>query len=205
MPQNKPLSLPFSQACERNKDIIFDTIKGYLDAATEVLEIGSGTAQHALHFAQNCPHLSWQTSDQSFYLEGIRAQLSNNNIVNILAPLELDVNQAVWVSDSTVYDLVYTANTLHIMRWDDVQAFFAGLRQVTKSGSLLVVYGPFKYAGEFTSNSNAGFDQSLRANGQGSAIRDFEAVNQLAVANGFRLQMDVSMPANNQCLVWQQG
>ena len=205
MLKNTPVKLPFSQACERNKDIIFDTIKAHLDTATKVLEIGSGTAQHAMHFAQSCPHLSWQTSDQSFYLDGIRAQLSNNNIVNVLPPLELDVNQSAWVSDSTVYDIVYTANTLHIMRWGDVQAFFAGLGQVTKSGSLLIVYGPFKYAGEFTSHSNGGFDQSLRAGGQGSAIRDFEAVNQLAIANGFRLLMDVSMPANNQCLVWQQG
>ena len=198
------MKLPFSQACERNKDIIFDTIKAYLDTASTVLEIGSGTAQHALYFAQNCPHLSWQTSDQSFYLDGIRAQLSNNNIANILPPLKLDVNQSAWVSDCSAYDIVYTANTLHIMRWSDVQAFFTGLRQVTKSRSLLIIYGPFKYAGEFTSNSNGAFDESLRAGGQGSAIRDFEAVNQLAIATGFSLVMDVSMPANNQLLIWQQ-
>ena len=201
---NQPVELPFSPACERNKDVIFNTIKAHLDTATNVLEVGSGTAQHALHFAQNCPHLVWQTSDQSFYLDGIRAQLGNSNIVNILPPLELDVNQSNWVSDAAVYDIVYTANTLHIMRWGDVQAFFTGLGQVTKSGSLLIIYGPFKYAGEFTSNSNAGFDQSLRAGGQGSAIRDFEAVKQLAIENGFSLLMDVSMPANNQCLIWQQ-
>ena len=201
---NQPVELPFSPACERNKDVILDTIKAHLDTATNVLEVGSGTAQHALHFAQNCPHLVWQTSDQSFYLDGIRAQLGNSNIVNILPPLELDVNQSNWVSDAAVYDIVYTANTLHIMRWSDVQAFFTGLGQVTKSGSLLIIYGPFKYAGEFTSNSNAGFDQNLRAGGQGSAIRDFEAVKQLAIENGFSLLMDVSMPANNQCLIWQQ-
>lgn len=203
MLSNQPLKLPFSQACERNKDIIFETIKSYLQAATTVLEIGSGTAQHSLYFANNCPHLSWQTSDQSIYLDGIRAQLSNSDIANILPPLELDVNQVTWVPDSASYDIVYTANTLHIMRWSDVQAFFKGLGQVTKSGSLLIIYGPFKYAGEFTSSSNSAFDQSLRAGGQGSAIRDFEAVKQLAIANGFRLVMDVSMPANNQCLIWR--
>lgn len=203
MLSNQPLKLPFSQACERNKDIIFETIRPYLVSATSVLEIGSGTAQHSLYFAKNCPHLSWQTSDQSFYLDGIRAQLSNNEIANILPPLELDVNQSTWIVDAARYDIVYTANTLHIMRWSDVQAFFNGLGQVSKSGSVLIIYGPFKYAGEFTSNSNGAFDQSLRAGGQGSAIRDYEAVEQLAIENGFSLIMDVTMPANNQCLIWR--
>lgn len=203
MLSNQPLNLPFSQACERNKDIIFETIRPFLVSAGSVLEIGSGTGQHSLYFANNCPHLSWQTSDQSFYLDGIRAQLSNNQVANILSPLELDVNQATWIADAVRYDIVYTANTLHIMRWSDVQAFFNGLGQVTKSGSVLIIYGPFKYAGEFTSSSNSTFDQSLRAGGQGSAIRDFEAVEQLAITNGFSLVMDVAMPANNQCLIWR--
>jgi cyclopropane fatty-acyl-phospholipid synthase-like methyltransferase len=198
------LNIPFSQACERNKEVILDTIKDYLKSAASVLEIGSGTGQHALHFAQHNPHLIWQTSDRLEFLAGIRAQLANYKHPNILQPIELDVNQQDWVVPEKKYDIVYTANTFHIMRWQDVQAFFAGLEKVVNPRGLLIVYGPFKYQQAFTSGSNMRFDKSLRAGGRGSAIRDFEAVNELANTQGFRLILDQPMPANNQCLVWQR-
>ena len=207
--------IPFSEACERNKAIILSTIKPILESIDSVLEIGSGTAQHAIHFASALPTLSWQTSDQDYYLDGIHAALANakakllsssgnQSIDNIKLPVELNVCQPQWLEPTRSFDAVYTANTFHIMSQANVEQFFSGLPQVTKHNSYLIVYGPFKYGGEFTSDSNRQFDQSLRARGVGSAIRDFEVINQLADEQGFKLVSDHSMPANNQCLVWQK-
>jgi len=200
-------TIPFSPSCERNKDAILETIKPYLDAAKSVLEVGSGTAQHAVYFAQHCPNLIWQTSDQKSYLEGIRAQLKNFAIARVLPPIELDVNQQQWLTPSRSYDLIFTANSFHIMAWSDVTAFFSGLSQVSSTDTVLIVYGPFKYNGQFTSPSNAAFDENLRAGNIGgphSAIREFEAVDELAKEQNFELLDDISMPANNQCLIWRR-
>lgn len=199
------LTVPFSAACERNKDPILDVLRAYFTEITDVLEIGSGTAQHALHFAARCPHLRWQTSDQELYLDGIRAQLCNAAQPNVLPPVNLDVMQADWHDGDMRYDGVYTANTLHIMNRKQVRALFAGLCSVCHDDSLLMIYGPFKYQGEFTSASNASFDRSLRDRGVGSAIRDFEWIDDLAAAAGFRLLNDFAMPANNQTLVWRRS
>lgn len=201
--------IPFSEACERNKDVILETIKPYLEKVNTLLEVGSGTAQHAIHFSQAVGSLQWQTSDQHEYLEGIHAALDNAKSVghgldHVLYPLELDVNQAIWVKNGQCFEAVYTANTFHIMNQDEVENFFAGLSAITRVGAYLMVYGPFKYQEKFTSESNANFDASLRSRGVGSAIRDFEFVNKLAHVQGFDLLKDYSMPANNQCLVWQR-
>lgn len=195
--------IPFSDACERNKDVILEVISPYLADAGTVLEIGSGTGQHAIYFARHCAHLKWQTSDQPQYLAGLSAQLENAQVSNALAPIELNVNQRQWLSEPARYDVIYTANTFHIMRWQDVCGFFEGLRQVINPHSLLVVYGPFRYDGKYTSASNRAFDQNLQGRGFGSALRDFEAINDLASRQGFALLEDRSMPANNQCLVWR--
>ncbi len=201
--------IPFSEACERNKDPILEIITPYLNAVDRVLEIGTGTAQHALHFAQACPHLTWQTTDQSEYLEGIRAQLQNTPQSNVLEPFELDVNQIDWLAHSqdksAGYPLLYTANTFHIMTEQDVIEFFAGLPKIVSSHATLIVYGPFSYQGKFTSLSNAEFDQRLRQRGVGSGIRDIDFLTPLANQAGFKLKQDVAMPANNQILVWQKS
>jgi len=203
------INIPFSEACERNKDIILDTIRPYLDGVNTVLEVGSGTAQHAIYFSHAMGHLRWQTSDQLEYLEGINAALDNakeshSGLNNVAYPFELNVNQAIWNKSGTRYQAVYTANTFHIMSESDVEQFFAGLEAVTQVNSYLIVYGPFKYDGEFTSASNGSFDNTLRSRGVGSAIRDFEFVSGLAVDQGFELLKDHIMPANNQCLVWRR-
>jgi len=131
-PKSGSLTIPFSPACERNKDVILEVISTYLKKADSVLEIGSGTAQHAVHFAKNFPRVTWQTSDQQQYLAGIDAQLvsaksSNVSLQNLLAPVVLNVNQSSWIATANTYDIIYTANTLHIMTWSDVQAFFKNL------------------------------------------------------------------------------
>jgi len=199
------MEIPYSEACERNKDPILQVISSHLDAATDVLEIGTGTAQHAVHFTTAKTHLHWQASDQSHYLDGIEAQLDVAKLPNIKCPVELDVNQAQWLQTLQTFDLVYTANTFHIMTENDVRAFFKGVSQVLNSKAKVIVYGPFKYNGQFTSDSNHAFDQRLQARGVGSGIRDFEWVNTLAQTQGLKLLEDHAMPANNQCLVWSTG
>lgn len=194
---------PHSEACERNKSPILSVISPYLEAVDRAIEIGSGTAQHAIYFAKEHPHLEWQTTDQNYYLEGISAQLNNARLANVLPPYELDVNQQQWLPEPLRYSLAYTANTLHIMSESDVRSFFSGIGQVLNENAILIIYGPFKYGGKFTSQSNAEFDLSLRSRETGSAIRDFELIEDLANDAGFCLLKDVAMPANNQLLIWQ--
>ncbi|MGH8460719.1 MAG: DUF938 domain-containing protein [Stenotrophobium sp.] len=193
---------PYSAASERNREPILAVLRERFADRRQVLEIGSGTGQHAVHFAQALPHLQWQTTDRAENLDGIRLWLQEAALPNLPAPLELDVNQDAWPQSR--YDAVFSANTLHIMSWPEVQRLFACLPQVMTANAKLAIYGPFNYGGRFTSDSNAGFDRSLRAGASHRGIRDFEAVDALAQAVGLRLLEDHAMPANNRCLVWQR-
>ena len=174
------------------------------DRVNTVLEIGTGTAQHAVHFAKALTKVTWQTSDQLSYHQGIHAQLEDAALKNVVAPLVLDVNQEFWSNEGLQYSAVFTANTLHIMGWESVKAFFSGLPSVTNDKAFLIIYGPFKYKGKFTSESNQAFDQTLRESDWGDAIRDFDDIEVLANKVGFYLLEDVKMPANNQCLIFQK-
>ena len=194
--------LAFSEACERNKQPILDRLVDELVRSSRVLEVGSGTGQHAVHFARNMRHLEWQPSDRADYLYDLAARIAEEGTPNLLAPLELDV-LGQWPKLAT--DAVYSANTLHIMSWPEVEAFLSGVGQVLAVGGVLVVYGPFRYAGRFTSDSNAAFDRSLRERDPASGIRDIETVRGLAEAQGFALTADHAMPANNQLVVWVRG
>ena len=195
--------LPFSEASERNKTPILQALRGTLARHRRVLEIGSGTGQHAVHFARELPHLEWQPTDRADCLPGLIARLELEGPVNLRAPVELDVMQELWPSFAA--DAVYSANTLHIMSWPEVEALFRGVGRILGRGGLLAVYGPFRYGGAFTTESNAAFDLSLRRRDPLSGIRDFEAVNALAAAQGLELQADRAMPANNQLLTWVQN
>jgi cyclopropane fatty-acyl-phospholipid synthase-like methyltransferase len=168
-----------------------------------VLEIGSGTGQHAVDFAAELTHLRWQTADVLPHHSGIRQWLDEAALPNVLPPIELEVGQRGWRSGR--YDAVFSANTLHIMGWPEVEQFFEGVGDVLEPGGILAVYGPFNYNGAFTSDSNARFDQWLKSRDPASGVRDFEAVNALASAQGLVLQRDVAMPANNRTLVWKRA
>lgn len=195
---------PFSPACERNREPILAVLRRHFSSARRVLEIGSGTGQHAVHFAASMPWLSWQASDRAENLPGVRAWLDQAALPNTPAPLELDVR--LWPAfDSSSFDAVFSANTLHIMGWPEVQAFFGGVGKVLANGGTLVVYGPFNRGGSYSSDSNREFDAWLRARDPASGIRDFEAVDALARQVGLHLLEDVDMPANNQCLVWRHA
>jgi SAM-dependent methyltransferase len=193
--------LPHSDASERNKGPILAVLRDAFAGCTHVLEIGSGTGQHAVHFALAMPKLVWQPSELADAMPALRKRIFNEGPSNLRAPVFLDVTQATW--DVRKVDGVFTANTLHIMHWPQVEALFAGLPAVTKPGAVLAVYGPFRYGGRYTSPSNESFDEMLRARDPGSGIRDFEAVDALARAAGFTLAADHPMPANNQAIVWR--
>lgn len=193
---------PYSLACERNREPILAILRGAFADAAEVLEIGSGSGQHAVYFAKHLPHLIWQPSDLPEHHAGIAAWIADEPCPNLMAPLALDVQAANW--PVTAVDGVYTANTLHIMNWKAVQAFFNGVGRVLRTGGALAVYGPFNYGGQFTSPSNAAFDADLRSRGVGSGLRDFEAVNELAASVALNLHSDTAMPANNRTLVWKR-
>ena len=190
---------PFSPACERNQDAILEVLRERFEDRTRVLEIGSGTGQHAVHFALALPHLVWQTSDVPAHLPGIRQWLAEARRANTPPPLSFDIHGQL---PEGTFDAVFSANTLHIMGWGEVQRLFELLPSLLDPHALLTIYGPFNYRGEFTSASNAAFDASLRADHPHRGIRDFEAVDALAQTAGLRLVEDRAMPANNRCITW---
>ena len=276
---------PFSPACERNRDPILAVLRAQFTNRHDVLEVGSGTGQHAVHFAAAMPWLTWQCSDRAEYLPGLRLWLDEAHLANTPPPAELDVAVGPWPAPwlppplplagegwgegareracgeahttrsrgrlptdarphppsghlaprpglrasaqaflaaraggsqallvtpqagegNTRFDAAFSANSLHIMGWPEVEAFFAGLGMALADDATLVVYGPFNDGGAFSSDSNRAFDRSLRARDPRMGIRDTEAVDALARAIGLRVVEDVAMPANNRCLVWRRG
>jgi SAM-dependent methyltransferase len=193
---------PYSEACERNRAPLLGVLREVFAPARDVLEIGSGTGQHAVYFAQHLPHLTWHASDRPEHHAGINAWIADASLANVRSPVKLDVRDKQW--PVTAVDAIFSANTLHIMNWESVQAMFRGIARVLNPAGVLAIYGPFNYAGQFTSESNAHFDASLRSRGVGSGLRDFEAVNALALGIGMELVRDVAMPANNRTLVWRR-
>jgi cyclopropane fatty-acyl-phospholipid synthase-like methyltransferase len=193
---------PFAESCEQNRVPILAVLREVFAHCRQVLEIGSGTGQHAVYFGAELPHLVWQTADVPPHHAGIRAWLAEAALPNVLPPLALDVCQTGWRGGR--YDAVFSANTLHIMSWLEVGCFFAGVGEVLGAGGVLAVYGPFNYNGAFTSESNARFDAWLKARNPASGVRHFEAVAALARAQGLVLQQDIAMPANNRTLVWRR-
>ncbi len=191
---------PYAPSTDKNREPILAVLREVFADRQHVLEIGSGTGQHAIHFCRHLPHLIWQPSDRPDFLPGIHAWLEEAELPNILPPLEFDL-LGRWPVGR--YDAVFSANTLHIMPWAAVEALFAGLPGVLAEGAKLVIYGPFNYGGKFTSASNAAFDYSLKQTTAYQGIRDFEKVHELAVREGLALLEDRAMPSNNRCLVWR--
>lgn len=194
---------PFSAACERNREPILAVLRRHFGDRTRVLEIGSGTGQHAVHFAAALPHLQWQASDRGENLPGIRAWIDDAALPNLPPPLELDVTGDDWPTQR--YDAVFSANTLHIMPWDAVRALFERLPGVLAEDALVAIYGPFNRDGRFTSDSNAAFDTALRRADPLRGIRDAADVDALAAGAGLVLVDDVAMPANNRLRLWRRA
>jgi len=205
---------PFSPACERNRAPILEVLRRNFADRRRVLEVGSGTGQHAVHFAAALPHLIWQTSDRVENLPGIRLWLDEAALPNTPVPLQFDVASnehpcsAVEDASTPLFercDAIFSANTLHIMSWAEVQRLFAALPNLATAAATLIIYGPFNYAGEFTSASNAAFDASLKRKAAHMGIRDAADVDALARHAGFILHDDIAMPANNRCRIWHRS
>lgn len=197
------MELTFSQACENNKAAILTVLQKAFQTTEKILEIGSGTGQHAIFFAENLPHLLWQTSDLSInhYSINQRVKLSNLNNINLAVLLDLNHDwPTVSNHNKPQIDGIFTANTMHIVSWQLVLNFFDGVEKNLKDGGKLCIYGPFNYDGKFTSESNANFEFWLKDRDINSGIRDFEAIEALAKSAGLSLVADHTMPANNRLL-----
>jgi cyclopropane fatty-acyl-phospholipid synthase-like methyltransferase len=195
--------LPFSEACERNKEPILAVLRKSFARRAAVLEIGSGTGQHAVHFAAQLTHLVWYPTEQLAYLPNLEARIKLEGTPNLRLPTLLDVRQALWPVRKV--DAAFCANTLHIMSWAEVTAMFRGLAATLTAGGMLCIYGPFRYDGRYTSDSNREFDHMLQERDPLSGLRDMRAITSLAAEYGIELEADHDLPANNRLLVFAKG
>jgi cyclopropane fatty-acyl-phospholipid synthase-like methyltransferase len=190
--------LPFSEACERNKGPILEMLRAAFADRTQVLEIGSGTGQHAVHFAAHLAHLTWHPTEQLAYLADLASRVKLEGTRNLRQPTVLDVKQTIWPVRSV--DALFSANTLHIMSWVEVEAMFRGVDAVLSPHGVVCIYGPFRYEGRYTSDSNRDFDLMLRERDPLSGLRDMTEVGALALRHALRLRVDHDLPANNRLL-----
>jgi len=194
---------PFSQACENNKQAILDVLKNVFDHPCDLVEVGSGTGQHAVFFAEHLPHITWLPTDQIEYLEGINQWVVEADLVNVKSPVQLNVRDKPWPFQQL--EAVFAANTLHIMNWEAVEIFFARLGEYLQANAKFCSYGPYNKNGTYTSESNARFDQWLIQRDSLSGIRHLEDLVALGKLNKIELIAEVAMPANNMCLIWQKA
>jgi SAM-dependent methyltransferase len=197
---------PFSPSCEENKQPILEVIAPKLASSGSVLEIGSGTGQHAVHFAAAMPQLRWQCTDIEPHLPGIRLWIEEAALPNLPEPRALDVD-GEWIEPFRAlgFDAAYSANTAHIMSLAQVEGMFSGLGALLPSGGLFLLYGPFSVDGQHNSESNALFDCSLRLRDPLSGVRDLRELERFAAAAGLALEAEIAMPVNNRTLVWRRG
>jgi SAM-dependent methyltransferase len=193
---------PYAESCAQNRQPILDVLRREFAHTTRVLEIGSGTGQHAVYFARALPHLVWQTSDVTENHPGIQEWLADEQLANALPPLTLDVTQADW--PPRIFDGVFSANTVHIMHWPAVEKMFAGIGRVLLPGGRFCLYGPFNIDGRHTAPSNARFDLWLKQRDPGMGVRDMGDLDRLAAAAGLTRSGKHAMPADNFILVWER-
>ncbi|MEP2651970.1 MAG: DUF938 domain-containing protein [Paraglaciecola sp.] len=190
---------PFSQSCENNKQVILNVLELVLKDSSNLLEIGSGTGQHAVYLGEQLSHLTWQTSDMKQNHKGILAWLAESSANNIYAPVEFTLGKSDWPQGE--FDAVFTANTTHIMQPSEAKLMMQMVAQNLSHGGIFCQYGPFNINGQYTSESNQSFDEHLEAEGCGG-IRSIEEL--VVWANGMTLEEKVEMPANNFILVWRK-
>lgn len=193
----------FASSCERNRDPILDVLKQYLKTG-RLLEIGSGTGQHAVYFANHFSQLQWVCSDRKENHQIIQDRLKEVRLPNLHGPMTLKIGEDDF-PDKRPFQYVFTANTLHIMPWKENKTLFKLLGKRLREGALVFIYGPFNYQGKYTSPSNESFDKWLKdTHSESSAIRNFEDVLSAMQKNGFKLLNDHQMPANNRLLVFER-
>jgi cyclopropane fatty-acyl-phospholipid synthase-like methyltransferase len=195
-------SKPFAESSEQNKQDILAIIQPLFSKLKRVLEIASGTGQHAVYFSQVMPHLNWQPSDLDSALPGIQNWVNESGLENLNQPIALDVSSINWPQQT--FDAIFSANSLHIMSQQHVKDLFSNVGHLLNANGLITVYGPFNYHGQFSSESNRHFDGWLKSRNPNSGIKEFEWCNELAESAGFKLIEDYEMPQNNRILVWQK-
>lgn len=193
---------PYAEACDENAAPILEVLKAKLPVSGELLEIGSGTGQHAVMFAEALPNIIWHTSDMREMHEGIQMWLDEAQQPNLHPPISLDVINDQW--PESPFDAVYSANTAHIMPEEAVEAMFQGVAKVLKPDAPFLLYGPFMYDGEHTSESNWRFDRWIRSWEKHRGIRDVSWLKQIAEPLGLALGEDIEMPVNNRMLIWRK-
>tara|TARA_Y100001935_G_C17269334_1_gene490997 strand:- start:113 stop:709 length:597 start_codon:yes stop_codon:yes gene_type:complete len=192
----------FSESCEQNKKPILSILKNYLYGKKHLLEIGSGTGQHAAYFASKFPSITWQTSDKAENHTGIKAWIDYSKLDNILPPMKLDVSKDAWPKNS--YDIVFSANTAHIMSKENIHSMFTGISKVLLPENEFLLYGPFNIDGKYTADSNMEFDKALKIRDPGMGVRDIEWLEGIGAKNKIFLKDKINMPADNMILVWKQ-
>ena len=192
---------PDAPASGRNRDAILEVIKTEFATCHSVLEIGSGTGQHAVYFADVMPWLQWQTSDLAENHSGINSWIADSGLENVRRPILLDVQQADGIDGN--YDGIFSANTAHIMSIHGVRCMFDVVGRVLSPGGVFCLYGPFNQDGKFTSESNERFDQSLRSRDSAMGIRDLNELESFAAGVAMRRVQRYAMPANNMLVVWR--
>ena len=198
------MSKPCAPAADQNKDAVCAVLVPRLAGRRRLLEIGSGTGQHAVHCAPQLPELTWQTSDRPEMLPGIRQWLDEAAAPNLPPPMALDVTQDLWPAPAS-FDAAYSANTAQVMSWPEVEGMFAGVARVLATGGLFLLYGPFARGGTHNALSNARFDAALRARNPAQGVRDGDDLDRLARSLALDPVAVVAMPADNQILIWQRG
>jgi cyclopropane fatty-acyl-phospholipid synthase-like methyltransferase len=195
---------PFSQACENNKAPILEKLTELFKQPGTILEIGTGTGQHAVYFASHLPHLVWQPSDHPQNAQFSQAWIDDSDLTNINGPIALNVLDGNWAGLPAIGG-AFSANTAHIMAWEEVEAMFYGVSEALPKDGIFCLYGPFSYGGRHTSESNARFDLSLRTQAPHMGIRDMGDLKALGAKTGLELEEDFGMPANNRLLVWRKS
>lgn len=193
---------PYAEACDQNGPHVLKVLKSRIPVSGDLLEIGSGTGQHAVMFARELPGINWYTSDLTEMHDGIRLWLNEAGLPNLFPPMTLDVQQKLWPQRN--FDVVFTANTCHIMPQEAVAEMFIKVPQLLIQGGLFLIYGPFMYDGKHTADSNDRFDRWLRASKPHRGIRDVSWLREISIGNGLDLLEDIEMPANNRILAWKK-
>ena len=194
---------PYAPSCEQNRDVILTVLQPRLKGVRRLLELGSGTGQHAVYFAPALPHITWQTSDLEEHLPGIQLWLADYPVANLPPPIVLDVATDRW--PTAKFDAVFSANTAHMMDATMAGAMLSGVARLLPPNGRFLLYGPFKKEGNFHGPNDRAFDQRLRSHDPAIGLKDIAWLDQFAAAEGLNLVEEIAMPANNFVLFWKKN
>ncbi len=198
------MTLPFSSSADRNKQSIGDALEHWFERASTVVEIGSGTGQHAVYFSARFASLKWCPTDRRENLAAIQQRIDEASASNIASVIELDVADGRQLPAGP-FDMAYSANTAHIMSEAEVEQMFVVVGGLLGIDGIFALYGPFHYGGEHTAESNREFDRMLRQQAAHMGVRDKHRLDDFARAAGLRSLEDIEMPSNNRLVLWQRG